>query len=138
MIIVGIPGCANTDFRFESIDGDQAATLPLKLDGFYGLRDGASVNAEAHFVNGDDVATMTIVLYLRPPAEFVSGTYKASIAGRVTSGKVECPSLAFQGGQTALPAVGGVFILKDESNGPLYRVRIPATMLTRFNASSHK
>jgi hypothetical protein len=133
MSIVGMPGCARTDFRFERLDGDQSVTLPLKLEGFYGLRDGASVKAEAHFGDGNDVATMNIALYLRPPAEFVSGTYQASIGGKVTSGSVECPSLAFQGGQTALPAVGGVFILKDENNRPLYRVRIPATMLTRYN-----
>ena len=47
----------------------------------------------------------------------------------MNSGGVECPSLIFQGGQTALPTVGGVFILKDERNRPLYRVRIPATGL---------
>jgi hypothetical protein len=131
--LVGLVACGNSDFRFERIDGDHSVTLPLKLDGFYGLRDGASVKAEAHFVDGNDVVTMNIALYLRPPAEFVSGTYQATIAGKVTSGNVECPSLAFQGGQTALPAVGGVFILKDQNNRPLYRVRIPATMLTRYN-----
>ena len=74
---------------------------------------------------------MNVDLYLRPPAEFRSGTYQAMIGGKVTSGVVECPSLTFQGGQTALPTVGGVFILKDERNRPLYRVRIPATMLVR-------
>jgi hypothetical protein len=42
---------------------------------------------------------------------------------------VECPSLTFLGGQTALPNVGGVFILKDEKNRPVYRVRIPATQM---------
>ena len=68
------------------------------------------------------------MVYLRPPAEFQSGTYQATVGGKTTSGNVECPSLTFQGGQTALPAVGGVFILKD-GDRPLYRVRIPATTL---------
>jgi hypothetical protein len=122
--------CANTDYRFERIDGDQAVALPLKLAGFYGLRDGALVKAEANFVDGSDSVVMNIVLFLRPPAEFQSGTYQASIGGRMTSGAVDCPSLTFQGGQTALPNVGGLFILKDADGRPLYRVRIPATMLS--------
>ena len=123
-------GCMNTENRFERVDGDKYVALPLKLDGFYGLRDGSLVKAEARFVDGNDMVTMNMTLFLRPPAEFQSGTYQAVIAGMMNSGNVECPSLTFQGGQTALPTVGGVFILKDENNRPLYRVRIPATTLT--------
>ena len=111
------------------MDGEQAVTLPLKLDGFYGLRDGASVNVEARFVDGRDLVTMNISLYLRPPAEFRSGTYQAMIGGKMTTGQVECPSLTFQGGQTALPTVGGLYILRDDQNRPVYRVRIPTTPL---------
>ncbi|PYS42195.1 MAG: hypothetical protein DMG14_04730 [Acidobacteria bacterium] len=122
-------GCAGAEYRFERIDGDGPVVLPLKFDGFYGLRDGAFVKAEARFTDGDDMVTMNINLFLRPPAEFRSGTYQARIGGKMNSGGVECPSLIFQGGQTALPTVGGVFILKDERNRPLYRVRIPATGL---------
>ena len=123
-------GCASSEYRFERIDGNGPVVLPLKLDGLYGLRDGALVTVEGHFVDSDDVVLMNIVLYLRPPAEFRSGTYQARIGGKMTSGSVECPSLTFQGGQTALPTVGGVFVLKDEDHRPLYRVRIPATTLT--------
>jgi hypothetical protein len=123
-------GCVGTEYRFERIDGAQPILLPLKFDGLYGLRDGAVVKAEGRFVDGNDVAVLHIDLVLRPPAEFQSGTYHATIAGRTVSGSVECPSLTFQGGQTALPTVGGVFVLKDEENRPLYRVRIPATPLT--------
>jgi len=67
------------------------------------------------------------LVLLRPPAEFRSGTYQAVIGGKTSAGSVECPSLTFLGGQTALPNVGGIFILKDEQNRPAYRVRIPAT-----------
>jgi len=126
-----ILACISTDYRFDRIDRDQSVALPLKFDGLYGIRDGASVKVEGRFVDGNDLVTMNLDLYLRPPAEFRSGTYEAFIAGKRGSGSVECPSLIFQGGQTALPTVGGVFILKDEQNRPVYRVRIPATMLTR-------
>jgi hypothetical protein len=131
LLLLLMLGCADTGYRFERIDGDQATALPLKLDGFYGLRDGASVTAEARFVDGADMVTMDIMLYLRPPAEFRSGTYQGVIGGKTISGSVECPSLTFLGGQTALPNVGGVFILKDADNRPAYRVRIPATTLAR-------
>lgn len=123
--------CVNSEFRFERVDGAQPVTLPLKFDGLYGLRDGAVVNVEGHFTNDMDVVTMNVTLFLRPPAEFRSGTYLAIIDGKAMMGSVECPSLIFQGGQTALPTVGGVFLLKDDRNRPIFRVRIPATELKR-------
>ena len=131
LLLTSMLGCANTDYRFERIDGDKSTMLPLKFDGIYGVRDGAMVTAEARFSDGADKVTMNIMLYLRPPAEFRSGTYQGVLGGKMISGAVECPSLTFLGGQTALPDVGGLFILKDEQNGPAFRVRIPATTLKR-------
>jgi hypothetical protein len=122
-------GCVNAGYRFERIDSDPPVPVPLELAGFYGVRDGANVNAEAYFVNGSDSVVMSIDIFLRPPAEFRSGTYKATIGGSISSGSVECPSLTFQGGQTALPNVGGTFLLNGPNGRPLYRVRIPATLL---------
>jgi len=127
-----LSGCTSTRYRFERVDGDQPVALPLKFDGVYGVRDGALVKAEGRFMNGSDVVTMNFTVFLRPPAEFQSGRYSAVIGSKVNSGNVECPSLDFQGGQTALPAVGGLFVLTDENNRPLYRVRIPATTLARL------
>src|SRR5262245_30380813 len=126
--------CGKSEYRFERIDGDSPVSLPFMFEGFYGVRDGASVKAQGRFVNGADSITMDILVYLRPPAEFQSGTYTASIAGRNITGAVECPSLAFQGGQTALPSLGGVFVLKDEQNRPIYRITIPARTLNRSKA----
>ena len=129
-VLVSMLGCGNTGYQFERVDGGQAIATNLKFDGIYGKRDGANVNAEARFTDGADQVTMDILVYLRPPAEFQSGSYTANIGGEMTSGGVDCPSLTFQGGQTALPTVGGTFILKDEQNRPRYRVRIPATTLS--------
>src|ERR1044071_8485449 len=127
-------GCANSgEYRFERIDGDRRVALPLMFEGFSGIRDGARVQVEGRFSNGADNVRLNFNVYLRPPAEFQSGSYQAAIEGRMNSGSVECPSLTFQGGQTALPTVGGVFILHDEQNRSLYRVTIPATTLTSRN-----
>ena len=131
LLIVTVYGCANKGYQFERIDGDRSVSMPMQFDGLYGLRDGANVHVEGRFSNGADKVTMNFLVYLRPPAEFQSGTYQATIGGITKTGTVECPSLDFQGGQTALPSVGGVFVLKDEKNRPLYRVRVPATNLQR-------
>jgi hypothetical protein len=131
LLIVAAYGCANKGYQFERINGDQSVAMPMQFDGLYGLRDGANVKVEGRFSNGADKVTMNFLVYLRPPAEFQSGTYQATIEGMTKTGTVECPSLDFQGGQTALPSVGGVFVLKDEQNRPLYRVRVPATNLQR-------
>ena len=131
LLVASIVGCANNEYRFERIDGEHPIILPFKLDGVYGVRDGASVNAETRFTDGADVLTMNIAVRLVPPAEFRSGTYQATIGGKTTAGRVECTSLMYLGGQADQPSVGGVFIFKDEQNRPIYRVRIPATTMTR-------
>ena len=129
--LISLAGCASPEPRFERMNGEQAAALPLKLDGFYGMRDGERVNAEARFADGADLVTIKLKVFLRPPAEFSSGTYQGMIGGKMIMGRVECPSLTFQGGQEALPTVGGTFLLKDDQDRNAYRVKIPATTLTR-------
>ena len=121
-----LAGCANSDYRFERVDGDQAISIPMKFDSLYGARDGEIVTAEARFSNGDDSAQMNIRLYLAPPAEFVSGTYRITTGGKTVEGMVECLSLDYQGGQAAVPSVGGRFVLK-----PGYRVTFPSTPIKR-------
>ena len=131
LALLSLIGCANDEYRFERIDGAQAITLPLKLDGIRGVRDGGSVKAEARFTDGADVLTMNITLQLVPPPEFRSGRYEGTIGGKAIAGQVECPSITFFGGQSDQPSVGGVFILKDEQNRPVYRIRMPATPMGR-------
>ena len=130
-ILVAMVGCANTDYRFERIDGERTTPLPLKFDGIYGIRDAASVAAEARFSDGADVVRVKINVHLGPPAVFRSGTYQATIGGKTSTGVVECPSLDYLGGQNTQPSIGGLFRLKDEHNQPLYQVRIPLTIMTR-------
>src|SRR5690349_10713285 len=67
-------GCASMDYRFERIDGAQPVMLPLTFEGLRGLRDGAMVEFEGRFVNANDAVTLNGVVFLRPPAEFRSGT----------------------------------------------------------------
>src|SRR4051812_37548035 len=119
LILVSILGCANTEYRFERINGSQPMTLPFKFDGIHGIRDGASVKAEARFSDGVDVLTMNIALHLVPPPEFVAGTYEGNIGGKATAGRVECVSLTYLGGQADVPSVGGLFILKDQQDRPV-------------------
>jgi hypothetical protein len=132
LICLSLSSCTGTEYRFERIDVEPPVGLSLKFDGLAGVRDGASVKVQGRFVDGGDVVNMRFDLYLRPPAEFRSGTFDGIIGGQPVSGTVDCPSLSFQGGQTALPTVGGVFVLKGQANRPLYRVRIPSTQLTRL------
>ena len=91
----------------------------------------ATVNAEARFSAGSDFLTMKITLYLVPPPEFRSGTYEGNVGGKPVAGETDASSVMYFGGQADQPSLGGVFIFKDEQNRPLYRVRIPATPMSR-------
>jgi len=121
-----LAGCANSEYRFERIDGGKSVSIPMKFDSLDGARDGESVTAEARFSNGNDSAQMNVRLFLRPPAEFVSGTYRVTIDGQTAEGIVECQSLDYQGGQGSVPSMGGKFVLK-----PGYRIILPSTPIKR-------
>ena len=126
-------GCANKEARVERIDGSQAVAVPLKLESMAGTRDGESVTAVPFFTNGADSVRMDLQVRLGPPISFVSGTYRADVGGHMNEGPVICDSLSFQGGQTALPSVGGVFRLQDSNGHTVYRVSLPATQTTPGN-----
>ena len=131
VIFLVIAGCVSSEYRFERVEGSQLILLPLKFDSLYGTRDGYSVNVEARFTDGHDFAQMSLALHLGIPAQFTSGTYRITIGGRSSEGKVDSESVSFLGGQTALPSVGGVYILKDAQDRPAYRVKMPPTPVKR-------
>ena len=132
-LLVILSGCVNSEFRFERIDAGQSSTLPLKFISMSGVRDGESVKAEAQFKEGQDSAQVDIQVRLGPPVQFVSGSYRANIEGRSSQGLVSCDSLSFLGGQAAAPSVGGVFVLKDSTNHPVYRITMPPTPIQHGN-----
>jgi hypothetical protein len=119
-------GCANSEYRFEKLENGKPVQMPMKFDSLYGARDGDMVRAEARFSAGEDNVQMDVRLHLVPPAEFVSGTYRMMIDGRVIEGMVECLALDYQGGQNSVPSMGGRFLLK-----PDYRVTFPSTPIKR-------
>lgn len=131
LIFLTIAACVSSEYRVERIEGGQSIALPLKFDSLYGVRDGESVAAEAQFTDGHDAVQMSIAAHLGPPAQFTSGTYRATLGGRASAGMVECQSLTFLGGQGTLPSVGGVFVLKDTQGQPAYRVTMPPTPIKR-------
>jgi hypothetical protein len=131
LILIILSSCATSEYRFERVEDSQSIVLPLKFDSLQGGRDGSSVNAVMRFSDGQDSAEITLALYLKPPAECTSGSFRAVIAGRTTTGVVDCASLTYLGGQASSPSIGGVFILKDPQGRPAYRVSMPATPLQR-------
>jgi hypothetical protein len=124
--LILLAGCANSDYRFERIEGGTSVSIPLKFDSLYGARDGETVTAEARFSDASDSAQMNLLLHLGPPAEFVSGTYRITLNGKTTEGIVECQSLDYQGGQGSVPSMGGRFVL-----GSSYGVTFPSTPIKR-------
>jgi hypothetical protein len=131
LLLLASLACASSEYRFDHIEDGQTIRLPLKFDSLTGRRDGYNVTATARFSEGGDSAEINIVVFLRPPAEFTSGTYKTSIEGRSLSGSVQANSLTFLGGQASAPSIGGIFVLNNEAGRPAYRVTMPATPLQR-------
>jgi hypothetical protein len=130
-ITVVIAGCSSTEYRVDRLEGGMATALPLRFDFLRGVRDGESVVAEAQFSNGSDSVELQIALHLGPPAQFTSGTYRATIGSSSSTGGVSCPSLTYLGGQGTPPSIGGIFELNDDRGQPVFRVRMPATVMTR-------
>jgi hypothetical protein len=136
LLLMLISACANTEYRVERMDGSQATNLPLKFESMFGTRDGESVTATPVFTSGMDVVRLDLHIRLGPPITFVSGSYKATVGNQTVQGPVVCDSLSFLGGQNALPSVGGVFRLHDNSTGrTLYRIKMPPTPITRRSSN---
>lgn len=101
------------------------------------MRDGEFVRAVPVFKDGMDVIRLDLHVRLGPPIAFVMGTYNARIGNRTTEGPVVGDSLSFLGGQNALPSVGGIFRLQDNSTGrTIFRITMPPTPITPKQTSS--
>jgi hypothetical protein len=132
IVVLILAACANEEYSFERIDGENRIVLPLKFDTLSGVRDGETVRAAVRFRNAGDSAEIDLVLHLGPPAQCTSGTYHVSIDGATRDGPVTCNSLTFLGGQADQPSIGGTFTLNDANGVALYRVTFPNTTMQRL------
>ena len=124
-------GCANKEYRVERFDNGQSVRVPFKFESMSGMRDGEFVRAVPVFKDGMDVIRLDLHVRLGPPIAFVMGTYEARIGDQTTEGPIVCDSLSFQGGQNALPSVGGIFRLQDNSTGrTIFRIMMPPAPIT--------
>jgi hypothetical protein len=122
--------CAQSGYRVDRVEGGETTVLPLEFDSVSGARNGDTIRAEVTFAHEADTIDMNIIIHLSPTAECTSGNYHAVIAGQSSEGSVRCQSLAFQGGQDS-PAVGGVFLLTDNSGIAKYKITMPSTQMQR-------
>ncbi|HEY2382416.1 MAG TPA: hypothetical protein VGK48_14655 [Terriglobia bacterium] len=131
LLLAMFSGCANKEYRVERIDNGQVVRIPLKFESMSGMRDGELVRAVPVFTDGMDEIRLDIHVRLGPPILFATGAYNAKIGNQTSEGPIVCDSFSFQGGQDALPSVGGTFRLQDNATGrTIFRVTMPATPIT--------
>jgi hypothetical protein len=132
LLAATVSACASKEYRVERIDGTQAVRMPLKFAFMVGMRDGDMVRASPVFKDGKDGLRLDLRVRLGPPITFAFGTYHGIIGDHEIEGAVVSDSLSFLGGQNALPSVGGVFRLQDNSTGrTVFRVTMPPTAITK-------
>lgn len=132
LLAATVSACANKEYRVERIDGTQSVRVSLQFAFMVGERDGELVRAAPVFKDGKDGLRLDLRVRLGPPITFVAGTYHGTIGNREIEGPVVSDSLSFLGGQNALPSVGGVFRLQDNSTGrTVFRVTMPPTPITK-------
>src|ERR1043166_3014745 len=88
--VLALIGCMNQRYRFERIDSQTPAELPMKFVSLTGVRDGDSVRADLRLAAGDDSAQIRIALHLGPPAQFTSGAWQLGAKGETTGGALTC------------------------------------------------
>ena len=126
--------CAPAGPALEEFDDSESAWVelgPVLIESMSVERDGAEVRATGVFLHGEDRITLSMELFLEPPARFVSGNHSSRIAGEAFAGPVSSESLEFFGGQNEGPSVGGVFLFENPSDGARYRLRFPPTLRSR-------
>lgn len=75
--------------------------------------------------------TLSMAIFLGPPARFVEGRHTSRIAGENFEGMVSAESVTFLGGQNTEPSLGGVFVFENPMDGVRYRLRFPPTLIAR-------
>ena len=113
--------------RFDQRESAWVEAQPLVVDSMSVERDGATVRATGVFTGGEDRITLSLELFLEPPARFVTGSHRSRIAGAALEGAVTSETVEFFGGQNEGPSVGGVFQFEDQASGARYRLRFPPT-----------
>ena len=94
-----------------------------------GTRDGDRLDAEAVFVNGPSILTVTMHFAIGAPTRLESGRWQWTRDGQATSGAVAERSVMFLGGQDGPPSIGGRFDLLDLAGIAEYRITIPTAEL---------
>ena len=111
--------------------GDKPERLPYRLESLTGVRDGDLLRARVVFAGLPVPLQMDLLFRLGVPTHLESGHYRWEREGRQFDGSVREVSVTFLGGQSDGPSVGGVFLLLDAAGGPLWRVVLPTTLVTR-------
>lgn len=118
--------------EFNDTESKWVELGPVIIESMAVDRDGAEVRATGVFLHGEDNRiTLSMELFLEPPARFVSGNHSSRIAGEAFAGPVSSESLEFFGGQNEGPSVGGVFVFENPADGVSYRLRFPPTLRSR-------
>lgn len=132
---------SNQEPSVEKIDGTSRTSLPLLLNELAGLRDGETVNVEAIFLpknevtddngpTGPDSLLLRIRLQFAVPTRFQAGSFKWFRKGELFQGQLTSSSVAYYGGQGALPSMNGQFQFSIPGRGH-YEVLIPSTEIAR-------
>lgn len=125
-------GCAAERPGLERFDPAGWVDLgPVVVESMAGQRRGSEVEATAVFTHGNDRVTLSMQIVLGPPARFVEGNHMSLLEGASFVGPATAESITFLGGQNTDPSVGGVFIIENPAGGTRYRLRMPATLLSR-------
>ena len=117
--------------KFDDTESGWVELGPVLIESMSVERDGPEVRATGVFLHDEDRITLSMELFLEPPARFVSGNHSSRIAGEAFAGPASSESLEFFGGQNEGPAVGGVFVFENSADGVRYRLRFPSTLRSR-------
>lgn len=121
-----LSACAPGPPTLERFDDAQSGWIgmgSLVLESMSVVRGGDEVRANALFRRGEDRITLSIELFLEPPARFVAGSHTSRIAGSAFKGPLAADSVEFLGGQNDGLSVGGAFLFDNPSDGQRYRLR---------------
>ncbi len=123
------------------IDGASRTSLPLRIEELVGLRDGETVDIEAKFLanmevgndnkaSGPDSLILQIKMQFAVPIRFRAGSFSWHQNDALLQGPLTSTSVAYYGGQGALPSMAGQFQFSISGHGD-YEVIIPSTEIVR-------
>jgi hypothetical protein len=125
-----LAGCAHSNRPALQDQSGREDLSRFTIQSVHGVRNGDRLAAQVLISDSSSILTLDLHFAIGSPTTLETGNWRWSRPSGALNGTVSARSVTFLGGQDDGPSIGGTFDLVG-TEGPIYRVTLPLTVLPR-------